>query len=57
MNGHPRDQAKVSVGAYMTGGRSSEGRLGGAKRNTPYTTRPYITTSDIDTEYNVIQCE
>ena len=35
MNGHPRDQEKCP---YMTGDRSSEGRVGGAKRNTPYTT-------------------
>ena len=35
MNGHPRDQAKVSVHDRC---RSLEGRLGGAKRNTPYTT-------------------
>ena len=49
MNGHPRDQAKVSVG-----GRSSQGRMG--RRGTPniihiaiiHTT---ITTSDIPIEY------
>ena len=30
---------------YMTGGHSSEGQVGGAKRNTPCTTT-FITTSD-----------
>ena len=29
MNGHPRDQAKVSV--HIVGGRSSEGRMGTLK--------------------------
>ena len=38
-----------------TGGRSSEGRVGGAKCNTPCTTT-FITTSDIHTEYNVMHC-
>ena len=37
----------------MTGGRSSEGQVGGAKRNTLL---DYIITIDIDTEYNVTSC-
>ena len=49
MNGHPRDQAKVSVHDRwpLIGGT-------GGRRQTQYTLHDYITTSDNDTEYNVI---
>ena len=43
MNGHPRDQATRQKCPYMTGGCSSEGRVGGSKRNTPCTTT-FMTT-------------
>ena len=47
MNGHPRDQAKCP---HMTGGRSSEGRVGSARRNGLYPLHDYI--SYIHAEYN-----
>ena len=42
---------------YVTGGRSSEGRVGGTKRNrsTPCTST-FTTTSAIHTEYNIMHC-
>ena len=52
MNGHPRDQAKVSVHDRRPLVRGTEGRAGGgAKRNTGNSVHDYITTSDIRTEY------
>ena len=49
MNGYP--QTKVPLhGRWLL----SEGRAGGAKHNTAYTTTLRITTSDIHTEYNVM---
>ena len=35
---HERTPSGPGKCPYMTGGHSSEGRVGGAKRNTPYTT-------------------
>ncbi len=51
MNGHPRDQAKVSVHDRWP-------LIGGTigRRQTQYALHDYITTSDIDTEYNVMHC-
>ena len=51
MNGHPRDQAKVSVHDRwpLNGGT-------GGRRQKQYTLHDYITTSDIDTEYNGMHC-
>ena len=53
MNGHPRDQAKVSV--HDRWQVAAHRRDGWAAPNV-ITLHDYITTSDIDTEYNVMHC-
>ena len=56
MNGHPRDQAKVSLHDRWPLVGGTGGPVGDPKRNTPCTTTLCITTSDFHTEYNVMHC-
>ena len=52
MNGHPRDEAKVSVHCRWPLVTGTDGQAGDAKYNTPCnTTYTTITTSDIPNEY------
>ena len=51
MNGHPRDQAKVSVHCRWPLVTGTDGQAGDAKYNTPCNTTYYYTTSDIPNEY------